>query len=47
MSYAGAEYRGMAHRIYELFWLRKFLKCLGFETKEVMKLYYYNSLQGR
>ncbi|CAN6725348.1 unnamed protein product [Malus baccata var. baccata] len=37
---AEAEYRGMAHEICELFWLRKLLRCLDFEPKKVMELYF-------
>ncbi|CAN6720151.1 unnamed protein product [Malus baccata var. baccata] len=34
-----AEYRGMAHGVCEMLWLRKLLESLGFTQKEAMKLY--------
>ncbi|KAM2959955.1 hypothetical protein FF1_029709 [Malus domestica] len=38
-SSAEAEFRGMAHGICELLWLRKLLEGLGFKPKETMRLY--------
>ncbi|KAM2392165.1 hypothetical protein ACFX1X_035690 [Malus domestica] len=38
-SSAEAEYRGMAHDICEILWLRKLLEGLGFKPKEIMRLY--------
>ncbi|XP_070666587.1 uncharacterized protein [Malus domestica] len=38
-SSAEAEYRGMAHGICEILWLRKLLWSLGFKTNETVKLY--------
>nr|XP_028954377.1 uncharacterized protein LOC114823160 [Malus domestica] len=38
-SSAEAEYRGMAHGICEILWLRKLLWSLGVKSKETMKLY--------
>ncbi|CAN6687056.1 unnamed protein product [Malus baccata var. baccata] len=38
-SSAEAEYRGMAHGVCEMLWLRKLLESLGFTQKEAMKLY--------
>ena len=38
-SSAEAEYRGMAHEMCEILWLRKLLWELGLKTKEVMRLY--------
>ena len=38
-SSAEAEYRGMAHGVCEILWLRKLLWSLGFKQKEAMKLY--------
>ncbi|KAB2630265.1 hypothetical protein D8674_007784 [Pyrus ussuriensis x Pyrus communis] len=38
-SSAEAEFRGMAHGICELLWLRKLLARLGFKPKETMRLY--------
>ncbi|RXH99584.1 hypothetical protein DVH24_021386 [Malus domestica] len=39
MSSVEAKCRGMAHEICELLWLRKILRCLGFEPKESTKSY--------
>ncbi|KAM2879538.1 hypothetical protein FF1_015021 [Malus domestica] len=38
-SSAEAEYRGMAHDICEILWLRKLLWSLGVKSKETLKLY--------
>ncbi|KAM5588526.1 hypothetical protein ABKV19_006802 [Rosa sericea] len=38
-SSAEAEYRGMAHGVYELLWLRNLLRDLGFKLKSAMQLY--------
>jgi hypothetical protein len=38
-SSAEAEYRGMAHGVCELLWLRNLLHDLGFKLKSVMQLY--------
>ncbi|CAL8132997.1 unnamed protein product [Prunus armeniaca] len=38
-SSAEAEYRGMAHGVRELLWLRRLLKDLGFGPKKPMDLY--------
>ena len=38
-SLAEAEYRGMAHGLCEILWLRKLLWELGFKPKDAMKLY--------
>ena len=38
-SSAEAEYRGMAHGVCEILWLRKLLWSLCFKQKEAMKLY--------
>ncbi|KAM2532001.1 hypothetical protein PS1_000671 [Malus domestica] len=38
-SSADAEFRGMAHGIYEVLWLRKLLGGLGFKAKEATSLY--------
>ena len=34
-----AKYRGMAHRVCELLWLRNLMSDLGFEPKNAMQLY--------
>lgn len=41
-SSAGAEYRGIAHSVCELLWLRNLLRDLGFKPKREMELYCNN-----
>lgn len=41
-SSAGAEYRGMAHGVCELLWMRNLICYLGFEPKNSMQLYCNN-----
>ncbi|PRQ29721.1 putative RNA-directed DNA polymerase [Rosa chinensis] len=43
-SSAEAEYRGMAHGVCELLWLRNLLRDLGFKLKSTMQLYCDNKV---
>ena len=43
-STAEAEYRGMAHEICELLWIRIHLTEIGFKPQEAMVLYYDNQV---